>query len=41
MDFNENLDELITNEIASLGVTRFIIALSGGLDSMVLLHLIS
>ncbi len=39
MDFNENLDELITNEITSLGVTRFIIALSGGLDSMVLLHL--
>ncbi len=41
MDFNENLDELITNEITSLGVTRFIIALSGGLDSMVLLHLVS
>ena len=41
MDFNENLNELITNEIASLGVTRFTIALSGGLDSMVLLDLLS
>ena len=41
MDFNENLNELITNEIASLGVTKFTIALSGGVDSMVLLDLLS
>ena len=41
MDFNENLNELITNEIASLGVTKFTIALSGGIDSMVLLDLLS
>ena len=40
MDFNENLNELITNEIASLGVTKFTIALSGGVDSMVLLDLL-
>ena len=41
MDFNENLNELITNEIASLGVAKFTIALSGGVDSMVLLDLLS
>ena len=41
MDFNENLNELITNEIASLDVTKFTIALSGGVDSMVLLDLLS
>ena len=41
MDFNENLNKLITNEIASLGVTKFTIALSGGIDSMVLLDLLS
>ena len=41
MDFNENLNELITNEIASLGVTKFTIALSGGIDSTVLLDLLS
>ena len=41
MDFNENLNELITNEIASLGVTKFTIAPSGGVDSMVLLDLLS
>ena len=41
MDFSENLNELITNEIASLAVTKFSIALSGGVDSMVLLDLLS
>ena len=41
MDFNENLNELITSEIVSLGVTKFTIALSGGVDSMVLLDLLS
>ena len=40
MDFDENLNELITNEIVSLGVTKFTIALSGGVDSMVLLDLL-
>ena len=41
MDFNENLNELLANEVASLGVTKFAIALSGGLDSMVLMDLLS
>ena len=41
MDFNQNFNELIANEIDSLGATKFTIALSGGVDSMVLLDLLS
>ena len=41
MDFNQNLNELIANEIDSLGATKYTIALSGGVDSMVLLDLLS
>ena len=41
MNFNQNFNELIANEIDSLGATKFTIALSGGVDSMVLLDLLS
>jgi len=41
MDINQNLNELIAKEINSLGSNKFSIALSGGIDSMVLLDLIS
>lgn len=40
MDDNQNIEVIISNEINSLDSKRFLLAFSGGVDSMVLLDLL-
>ena len=40
MDDNQNIEAIVSNEINSLDSRKFLLAFSGGVDSMVLLDLL-